>query len=230
VFGGQLDSGEFDINGTSSHISRYLEWLLGPNGGINNGAGNILSKITQGFPGQKQTTWWIALLEGILLLGIGIFTLANPQAVAPWIVVLIGVYLLIDSGLIIQTNTKGQAHSASRSYQLAAGGIGLITGLFLLLQLLLGNDSLQITRTIFSIGLLLSGLVFLYGIVATDDKHEVKGSDIAANTLKVMVAVLFLITPPGANLQLIAIFAAVFGVILVVNAIILLRRSVKNQH
>lgn len=197
---------------------------------MNNDEGNLLSQITQGLPGQKQTKWWIILLEGILLLGIGIFTLANPQAVAPWIVVLIGVYLLVDSGLIIRNNTKDQAHSASRSYQLASGGIGLITGLFLLLQLLFGNDSLQITRTIFSIGLLLAGLVFLYGVVATDDKRQIRGSDIAANTIKVLVAVLFLITPLGANLQLIAIFAAVFGVIMVVNAIFLWRRRVKNQH
>jgi uncharacterized membrane protein HdeD (DUF308 family) len=197
---------------------------------MNNGEATILNKLKQGVPGQKQTTWWIVLLEGILLLGLGIFTLANPQAVAPWIVVLIAVYLLVDSGSIIRANTKNQAHSASRSYQLAAGGIGLITGLFLLLQLFLGNDSLQITRTIFSIGLLLSGLVFLIGVVATDDKQGVRGRDIAANILKILVAIIFLITPPGVTLRLIAIFAAVFGVILIVNALVLVRRGVKAQH
>ena len=168
---------------------------------MNNGEATILNRLKQGVPGQKQTTWWIVLLEGILLLGIGIFTLANPQAVAPWIVVLIAVYLLVDSGSIIRANTINQAHAAS-----------------------------QITRAIFSIGLLLSGLVFLVGVVATDDKQGVRGRDIAANTLKILVAIIFLITPPGVTLRFIAIFAAVIGVILIANALVLVGRGVKAQH
>ena len=197
---------------------------------MNNGEDTKLNKLKQGVQGQKLTTWWIVLLEGILLLGIGIFSLANPQAVAPWIVVLIAVYLLVDSGSIIRANTINQVHSASRYYQLAAGGIGLITGLFLLLRLFLGNDSSQITRAIFSIGLLLSGLVFLVGVVATDDKQGVRGRNIAASILKILVAIIFLITPPGVTLRFIAIFAAVSGVILIANALVLLGRGVKAQH
>ena len=183
---------------------------------------------------QWQTTWWIVLLEGILLLGIGSITWANPQVVgpwiAPWIVVLIGIYLLVDSSAIIRDNTKGQAHSASRSYQLAAAGIGLITVLYLLLRLLFGAESSLITRTIFSLGLALSGLVFLIGIVATDDKQAVRTRDIVASLLKILVAAVFLITPPGVMLRLIAFVALYIGVVQVVNAVILLRRGTKDKH
>ena len=139
------------------------------------------------------------------------------------------IYLLVDSSAIIRDNTKGQAHSASRSYQLAAAGIGLITVLYLLLRLLFGAESSLITCTILSLGLSLSGLVFLISIVATHYKQAVRTRDIVASLLKILVAAVFLITPPGVMLRLIAFVALYIGVVQVVNAVILLRRGTKTN-
>jgi len=174
--------------------------------------------------------WWAALVEGIILLGVGIYTLANPQVVGPWILLLVSIYLLVDGVQVIYANMRADTHTASRSYQLASGGIGVITGLFILVFSLVGDINLSAARMIFAVGLLLSGTVFLVGLVATNDKAGVGGKDIAANLLKVLLAVLFLITPSGVNLQLIGIVAAFFGVVLIVYAIILLRHRIKNRQ
>ena len=155
------------------------------------GEATMLNKLK-----QWQTTWWIVLLEGILLLGIGSISWAIRRwldLIVRWIVVLIGVYFGRK-----QRNHSGQhkssGPSASRSYRFAAAGIGLITVLYLLLRLLFGIESTLITRTIFSIGLALSGLVFLIGIVATDDKQSVSTRDHCGELLKILVAAAFLMT------------------------------------
>ena len=99
-------------------------------------AGAALAAGSLAFEMAKK--WWVLLLRGILLLVIGILSFTNPLV---WIT-FAGAYMLIDGIGLLWAGFGPQPTGQSRWPLLLVGILGIIAGLIVLLNPVIGGLSL----------------------------------------------------------------------------------------
>ncbi|MCA9862416.1 MAG: HdeD family acid-resistance protein [Thermomicrobiales bacterium] len=99
-------------------------------------AGAALAAGSLAFEMAKK--WWVLLLRGILLLIIGILSFTNPLV---WIT-FAGVYMLVDGIGLLWAGFGPQPTGQSRWPLLLVGILGIIAGLIVLINPVLGGLSL----------------------------------------------------------------------------------------
>lgn len=105
---------------------------------------NIKSKVTEvaksALPWQKGVAWWIVLLEGIVLLGLGIYMFFART----WTFMLLGwiitISLVVSGGLSLYLSLKAPEKSRIQQWTMIHGlvglGFGVIVAVLLLFQIL----------------------------------------------------------------------------------------------
>jgi uncharacterized membrane protein HdeD (DUF308 family) len=89
------------------------------------GFGNEVQKYA---PWRRGVAWWVVLIQGLLLLGIGGYALWDTSSAARIIIFGLGIYLVaIGLGTIVQA-MRGRGSGLSVFGLLAAGG-GLVAGI-----------------------------------------------------------------------------------------------------
>ncbi|MGH2533530.1 MAG: DUF308 domain-containing protein [Thermomicrobiales bacterium] len=131
----------------------------------------LATTLQQGLPWRKGIPWGLVVVQGVLILGIGLFLLLRPDAARTTIRGLIGAFLIFSSVLGIGAGLRESTRNLPMSpYRLLRGGIGLIVGVLVVLQPVFDYIDDDAARTILAVGLTLWGLIGLYAAFATHDE------------------------------------------------------------
>ncbi len=138
-------------------------------------------------PFRSDTTWPVVLIQGLLALGIGLYALLAEHSARHTIVLLIGLFLLLN-GLHLAwegLTDCGDGGDGMDRYRLLRAGIGIATGLIVVADRFQDFIGLDAARVVAGIGLIGIGVITLIGIVAT---REELGWRIAALASAVLLA------------------------------------------
>jgi len=141
--------------------------------------GEARSFVRRGNPFRPDTTWQVVLIQGLLALGIGLYALLAEESARHTIVLLIGLFLLLN-GLHLAWEAltdRGHGGDDMDRYRLMRAAIGIVTGLIVVIDRFQDFMSLDSARVVAGIGLIGIGIVTLIGILAT---REALGWRIAA--------------------------------------------------
>lgn len=109
----------------------------------------------------KNSPWWLALIQGLVALGAGLFLLIDPTAATFLVGLLAAVYLLV-TGLIYTVRGLIARRPGKSSLLLIRGIVGLIFGGILLAMAVFNIGSLSQGYTILAIGLVVFGAMGLF--------------------------------------------------------------------
>ncbi len=82
-----------------------------------------------GVPGNLQRYWWLFLLRGLLGLGMGFFAIFFPGATLAAVVLLIGIYLIVDGVIAIAKALQILRSDPHWWVLLLEGLLGLVAGI-----------------------------------------------------------------------------------------------------
>lgn len=126
--------------------------------------GSMVGRVN---PLTGRTHWGVVVAEGVVLLALGIFILAQPQQASVGLVQLVGGFLLVTSVIAIYGLLRGTGEPASSPGRWIRVGIGLIAGLIGLVHPWLGTIDTAAAATVLAIGLVLVGVIGLYATIVT---------------------------------------------------------------
>lgn len=159
-------------------------------------------------------TWWIVLLRGLSAITFGILAFVWPGLTLVALVVLYGVYALIDGVLALYAALSGGA-TVSRWWLVAAGLLGLAAGIITLLWPGMTAIVLIMFIGAWALG---HGIVEIIGAIRLRKEIENEWWLIGSGLLSVIFG-LIVITRPGAGalamIWLIGGYAIAFGCLLV---------------
>jgi uncharacterized membrane protein HdeD (DUF308 family) len=184
--------------------------------------------VQQGLPWRRGIPWWLVLVEGILVLGIGLFLAFQPDSARSTIRGLIGLFLIFNSLLGIVSGLRPATRNQPMApYRLLRGGIGLFAGLMVVLQPVFEYVDADATRTILAVGLTLWGLIGLYAAFATHDEGGFRWNTIVLSGLSIVFAVMLFRTSSSDNpfVEPAGYVAIIVGLILLAYAYVLYRST-----
>jgi uncharacterized membrane protein HdeD (DUF308 family) len=163
-------------------------------------------------------SWWLLLLRGIVAIAFGVLTWMQPGISAAVLVLLFGAYAFADGVLSAWTAIAGRSDHQYWWLLLLRGLLGICVGILAFVEPGVVVLALLIYMAIWAIA---TGLIEI--AVAIRLRREIEGEWLLI--VSGLVSVLFgvvLLTRPGASvlalLWLIATFAVVFGIVLVILA------------
>lgn len=139
-------------------------------------------------PFRSDTTWPVVLIQGLLALGIGLYALLAENSARHTIVLLIGLFLLLNGLHLVWQGRRdrGDGGDGMARYRLLRAGVGIATGLIVVADRFQDFIGFDASRVVAGIGLIGVGVVTLIGIVGT---REELGWRIAALGSAILLAV-----------------------------------------
>lgn len=105
---------------------------------------DVKSKVTKAAgdvaPWRKGIAWWVVLLEGIALLGLGLFMYFNRSTANILIGWIVGLALAVAGGLNLYLALQATGKTPARQWTLYHGIAGLVAGLIIILLLLIRSS------------------------------------------------------------------------------------------
>lgn len=190
--------------------------------------------VRQGLPWRRGIPWWLVLVEGIIVLAIGLFLTVQPDAARSTVRGLIGAFLIFTSVLGIASGLRPATRNLPMApFRLLRGGIGLLTGLVVVLQPIFDYVDADAARTILAVGLTLWGLIGLYAAFATHDEGGFRWNTVILSGLSIAFAIMLFRTSASDNpfVRPVGIVAIIIGAILLAYAYVLFRsRYEPSEH
>lgn len=174
------------------------------------------SALHQVRPWRQGMAWWIVLVEGLLVLGIGIYILTQPAA-GGQIVFLLAAFLLIISGERTLNGFRERIPPVILAERMLRAGIGLTVGLIIVFNSWQNFMEPPAPVVILSLGWLLTGTVGIWEWWTAREELGLGWGALIMPVLSAILGVLMLgsrLTLAGAVLQAVAILATVAGVAL----------------
>jgi uncharacterized membrane protein HdeD (DUF308 family) len=109
----------------------------------------------------KNSPWWLALIQGLVALGIGLFMLLDPASATRLAVLLAAVYLVI-AGVVYTVRSLSARGGGRANLLLIRGLAGLLAGLVILLFGAFELASPETLRVVLAIGLIIFGAIGLF--------------------------------------------------------------------
>jgi len=137
---------------------------------------------------MADSTWWIPLVEGVALFGIGLFALFNPTAV--WAITLfsLGIYWLI-SGFFATKSAIAQKEKDGRVWPTVRGlGTMLLGGFAVSQPFLVGAVYATFISSVIGVGAMLGGAVQLFN-------GRGSGSKIGFGIFNILLGALIIFNP-----------------------------------
>src|SRR5918993_587488 len=171
--------------------------------------------VQQTSPWKAGQSWWVAGIEGIAALAIGVYIVADPFGASDVIRFLIALVLLLDSLGHIVDGFRNRGRSSS-PWETLRGGIGVTVAVLTLLSA--GSDFVEDdgARQMLAIGLLVYGVLGIVSLIFTVRSARFNGAAIIADVLAIVLGVLLLRARSGdtSATQLLGAVAAVGGIAL----------------
>lgn len=119
-------------------------------------------------PWSKDAAWWVLLVEGIVLAGLGLYTLLWPASAAGSLVYILALVLLIDG---IMSVVRGIRRRAQRRLNFVRSGVALLGGLLVVVMPLLGSFDTGIGAWIIGITFVVLGILRVVGFFVERRSH-----------------------------------------------------------
>jgi uncharacterized membrane protein HdeD (DUF308 family) len=152
--------------------------------------------------------WWLVVLFGVAVLGVGIFFVASPHETLSTFTVIAGILLLVDGLLAIIASVFGRAEG--RGLLAMVGVLSAIAGLVLIKK---PFDTLVVFVLIFGVWLIVAGTVRL---VAAFGEPEGRAGNVAIAILD-LIAGIVILSWPGPSL---ATLAVIIGIVLIFRGVL----------
>lgn len=146
--------------------------------------------------------WWLLVLFGVVMLGVGIFFVAAPHETLTTFTIIAGIFLLIDGVLAVGTSIF--ARGEGRGLLALVGTLSAIAGLVLIKK---PFDTLVVFTLIFGVWFVVAGVV---RFVAAFAEPEGRAGNIVIAIVDVLAGVVIL-SWPGLGL---ATLAVIIGIVL----------------
>ena len=147
--------------------------------------------------------WWLPMLFGVAVLGVGIFFVASPHETLETFTVIAGIFLLVDGVLAIVASMFGRGEG--RGLLATIGVLSAIAGLVLIKK---PFGTLVVFVLILGVWFVVAGVV---RFVAAFGEPEGRAGNIAIAILDVIAGIVIL-SWPGPSL---ATLAAIIGIVLI---------------
>ena len=130
---------------------------------------NLKSRVTKTAkavaPWRKGVAWWVVLLEGLVLLALGLYVFFAKPTTAVILAWVVALSLLASGGLSIYLSMQATERTPVRQWTLIHGAVGVAAGL---LAIVVQFFSPGAALTVLGLGCLAYGGVGLYMLL---DKH-----------------------------------------------------------
>ena len=197
----------------------------------------VKAKVSDGVksaaPWRKGIAWWLVLVEGIAMLGIGLYMLLNHQSSGVMVGKLVAAILGITGLIELIAGLRLQASLAVIKVTMIHATVGLVTGL--LIFILLWTDAMtnHTGAIILSVGCLIFGLLGLFRVILLRGHAPLRGGLITSVFFFIFGAALMLSTLGrglfDASLTLMAWLLVIAGALLIIWAILQYRRIRKES-
>ncbi len=152
--------------------------------------------------------WWLVVLFGVAVFGVGVFFVASPNETLSTFTVIAGILLLVDGVVAIIASIFGRGEG--RGLLAVIGVLSAIAGLVLVKK---PFDTLVVFVLIFGIWLIVAGGV---RVALAFGEPEGRGANIAIALLD-LVAGIVILAWPGPSLKTLAV---IIGIVLIVRGIL----------
>jgi uncharacterized membrane protein HdeD (DUF308 family) len=170
-------------------------------------------------PWREGQSWWVAGVEGIVALLIGIYVVADPVRASDLVRQLIALVLLVVSLAQIVDGFRFRALPAA-PWSTLRGGVGATVAVLTLSSV--WSDYIQPTgaRQMLAVGLLAYGIIGLVSLIFTLRATSFKVTAIIIDLLTIVLGILLLTASPEdtTGAQLLGAAAVVAGVALLIYA------------
>ena len=122
---------------------------------------NAKELLSRQAPWRQGVAWWIVLIQGLLLLALGLYILFRQGAAGIQAVQFLGIFLLVLSILGTIRGVRNRVAPKALPYHMLAAGIGLATGAIISLNIWQEFMTPAASLVIISIGFMLYGLAGL---------------------------------------------------------------------
>lgn len=168
---------------------------------------------------------WILLLQGALLLLLGILTLLNPDDASQTIIRIFGVVIMITGIFLVTKAWKKDQKDISSSFWLFSGIIEVALGLLFLV-----NPKLVVNVFFVFIGFIALAVGIFNFWVAYKRKTKLTDIGMIKNFLTILFGLIMLVNPFGsaqAFFAVIGIFAIIYGAMTMISSISVLLKQKK---
>jgi uncharacterized membrane protein HdeD (DUF308 family) len=188
-----------------------------------------LAALHQVAPWRRGVGWKVVLTEGIVALGVGLAILLQPDTARSTIRQLVGAALLISSALgavaAFWAFRGSGRDDPGLPFRLFGGGIGVTTGLLVVLEPFSESVGGQVGRHLLTGGLLAYGLFDLAGAVAAGGASRFRLGALLNGALYAGLGLLLLL---NTRLEVVSIYS--YGWLAVVGGLLLLGYALWLRH
>ena len=143
-----------------------------------------------------RRTWWILLLQGIAALTIGVLLFTNPGSTLVTLALFLGAYWLASSLFDIIGSFSRRDADRYWWLSLCAGIIGLIAGVMLISQPLVGAVTIPVVLALLiAAGAIVSGLFNIIWAISVRNDIQGEGWIILSGLIRVILGVWLLSQP-----------------------------------
>jgi uncharacterized membrane protein HdeD (DUF308 family) len=171
---------------------------------------------------SKNSPWWLALIQGLVALGAGLFLLVDPNAAKFLVGLLAAIYLLV-TGLIYTVRGVIARRPGKSSLLLIRGIVGLIFGGVLLAMAFFDIGDLQLGYTILAIGLLIFGAMGLFQSVFKREGKAFAWGPVIVHGALLAWGLIILFAPASVNIP------AVSGWILIIIGVVIIAYTILGR-
>lgn len=189
---------------------------------------SVSSVATTYAPWRKGIAWWVVLIQGIILGGLGAWALLQAKVAILVILLGIGAYLIIMGIWLIVQAMRGHEAGFSIFGLLASGG-GLTAGLALIIPLLLLPERDGVTLMVaFGVAMITVGLLALLGTILERRTGAFSWMSAVRSAAYILLGLVLITSVRLESTQVlvwVAWIAVVLGVLLILYSILLQRRQ-----
>ncbi len=175
-------------------------------------------------PWTKDVAWWIVLIQGLIMLGIGLYILFAQTLAIRQVVILIGAFLLINSIIEAFQGFDDRVRPRVMAWHMFGAGVGFVVGLLLVSDIFIDFMGPVAGAVIVSFGLLLTGITGIIQWVLGGEQGVRRLSDLILPIGSLLLGGVTLWTRLGVGddiIRVLGILATLLGITLLVRTFML---------
>jgi uncharacterized membrane protein HdeD (DUF308 family) len=167
-------------------------------------------------PWRRGVPWFLVGIEGLVLIGIGIYMVSSPSDARDVVRQLIAAIILINGLLEVIAGFRNPTNPLT-PFRCLRGGVAVTIGLLVLLENVSDYLDADSSRTILAVGLLAYGLLGLVNVVAGREEYGLRIGPLITSALCIVLSILFFTSDQDdtSRIKLVGWVGIIFGVLLV---------------